>query len=282
LETDALSDSKERRSPLRSRPFRVPSRSSQQDIDQTVWEDLLPYVFFVVVMIAIAVTEWLAGLYHLPRQPWWYAGLAVAAIAVAAYKFRQLRAQVERAKRGRDREREVGELLDKLRSSAAAEVFHDIPGDEFKIDHVVLCRKGFFAIETKTYDPPAERDPTVELTGDGVLVDGRRPHHDPLRQARASADWMERLLEESIGRTFAVRGVVLFPGWYVSSMDTVWRCDLKRPWVLGPKALSAQIAREPLRYSASDVKLAAHHLGRYVRIVVPSDAGTQLARRPSS
>ncbi len=272
--TDALSDSNERRSLLRSRRFR--------GIEQTVWDHLLPYLFFVILMIAIAVTECLASLYELPRQPWWYAGLAVAAIAVAAYKFWQLREQIRLARRGRDGERAVAQLLDKLRAKAAAEVFHDVPGDGFKVDHVVLCRKGFFAIETKTYSTPTERDPKVELTRDGVLVDGRRPRKDPILQAQTGAQWVAQLLEQSTGRAFAVRGVVLFPGWYVENMDTAWRCDLRQPLVLAPRTLPGFIEREPLRHSDSDVKLAAHHLSRYVRIVVPSGPDIQPTSRPSS
>ena len=269
---DATLDTKRRRSPLKDWPRLVPGQSLKEGL-VALWDDVAPYVLFAPVMVAMAVMEWLASIRHLPRQPWLYSALAVVAVGAAAFRIWQVRARMLRLMLGRDGERVVGQLLEKLRTSNGAEVFHDVPGDGFKVDHVVLCRKGFFAIDTRTHSRPEGRDATITLTTQGLLIDGESPDADPIRQAQVNAGWLSHFLEESTGQPFAVRGVVLFPGWYVERMTTVWRCDLRQPWVLEPKALADLIAREPIRFSDGDVKLAAHHLGRYVRIVVPAQPG---------
>lgn len=87
-----------------------------------------------------------------------------------------------------------------------------------------------------------------------------RLHRNPIEQATAAARWLEKILEESTGKRFFVRGVVVFPGWFVEQRGT--RGDV---WVLEPKALPAFIENAPAMIVPSDVKLAAFHLARYVR-----------------
>jgi hypothetical protein len=262
-----LEESRPRRSTLTSAP-RVTGRPVGDDIDQTVSDELMPYLICAGGFLLIALTEWWAAIHHLPRQPWLYTGVALVAFVAAALKLRQVRVRVRRQSESKDGERVVGQYLDKLRHSVAAEVFHDIPGDGFVVDHVVLSRKGFFAIETRTHSKPTARDARIALSKDGLAIDGRCPDRVPLQQAQAGAYWLSQLLQETTGKTFNVRGVLLYPGWLIEPMDTVWRCDVQKPWVLEPKALPAVIQREPMRFSESDVKLAAHHLERYIRVVV--------------
>ncbi len=71
------------------------------------------------------------------------------------------------------------------------------------------------------------------------------------------------LLEESTGQRLPVRGVVLFPGWFVEPMTRAWK-EAGLPWVLTPKALSAFIQNEPQRLEEGEVTMAASHLDRYI------------------
>ncbi len=79
--------------------------------------------------------------------------------------------------------------------------------------------------------------------------------------AKAQASWLHGLLAGSTGKSFPVRPVVLFPGWYVKDS----RGSRKELWVLEPKALAAFLANEPEAMTAEDAKLAAFHLSRFIR-----------------
>jgi hypothetical protein len=81
---------------------------------------------------------------------------------------------------------------------------------------------------------------------------------DPI-EVTSAARWLAKRLEESTGKPFAVRGVVVFPGWFVEQ-----RSPTGHVWVLGPKALPAFIEKEPASILPADVVLAAFHLSRYV------------------
>jgi hypothetical protein len=98
---------------------------------------------------------------------------------------------------------------------------------------VVISTHEIYAIETKTRTKPS---------------------------SKTAARWLERRLQESTGKRHFVRGVVVFPGWFVEQRGP--RADV---WVLEPKALPAFIENAPAMIAPSDVALAADHLARYVR-----------------
>ena len=130
----------------------------------------------------------------------------------------------------------VGQYLEDLRRQGCR-VFHDILGDGFNIDHVVVSPRGIFVIETKTYSKSSRGRGVVEFDGERILVNGLEPERNAVRQVRALAARLKHLLAESTGRRFPVRCVVMFPGWFVENRA-------KGPsdvWVLNPKGLPAFI-----------------------------------------
>ena len=62
------------------------------------------------------------------------------------------------------------------------------------------------------------------------------------------------------GQHFAVRSVLVFPGWFVENTRKVRQPDL---WVLNPKALPKFLNREPV--AAAQVALVSSRLADCVR-----------------
>jgi hypothetical protein len=180
---------------------------------------------------------------------------------VSAYKVVKIKKRVQSLKLGRDGEKAVGQYLELLRESGCR-VFHDIVGDGFNIDHVVLSQSGIFTIETKTYSKPAKGKAVVNYDGRKVLVDGYVPDRDIVGQAAGQRDWLLETLEASTGKRFPVRAVIVFPGWWVETTDKAGSYDI---WVLNPKALPKFIDNEHEVLVVEDVKMAAFHLSRYIR-----------------
>jgi len=169
-----------------------------------------------------------------------------------------LRKKIKELKLGRDGEKIVGEQLECMREQGA-QVFHDVPAEGFNLDHVVISTQGIYAIETKTRTKPSSKARVV-VDGDSFTVAGYTPDRNPIEQVTAAARWLEKRLQESTGKRFFVRGVVVFPGWFVEQRGA--RGDV---WVLEPKALPVFIENAPAMIAPSDVTLAADHLSRYVR-----------------
>jgi hypothetical protein len=250
-----------RHSPLKAKPLRNPGQSIDEELQRIFDDQAFPYFWFPAVFCLLAAVEWFAYLSSAPRHPITFTVVAAIAVVIGAIRLVRIRKRVQQLKLGRDGERAVGQFLERLRVDGA-QIYHDIPADGFNLDHVVISPQGIFVIETKTW---SKRSPNDKVAFDGarILVGGRTPTRDPVTQIRAAVDWLRRTLEESIGKQFPVRGVIVFPGWFVEPMTPEQKAT--GIWVLEPKALPSFIEHEPNLISDSDVSLAAFHLGRYVR-----------------
>jgi hypothetical protein len=256
---DQTSDG-EARSPLKEAPLRMPGQSLDAERDRLVDDVVLPYILFPTVFWIVALIEWLLSVQHAPHQPKLFAACAVILTGVAVWRIRKLWPKVRALRQGRDGERVVGQALEELRADGAR-VFHDVPADGFNLDHVLVMAQGVFVIETKTWSKRG-KNPTISARGGRVYKDGAMVTPNPIDQARSEADWLRQMLKNSTAQDFPVRGVVLFPGWWVEGVDAETKA---KAWVLNPKALRAFLAKEANVLTAADVALAAHRITLHVR-----------------
>ena len=248
------------RSPLKQKPLRNPGQSLDAEIDRVINDKFVGYFWFAAVFWVFASMELVLKTLKYPRLPGMYAFTAIFFTVIAVYQFFRVRQRVRNLQLGRDGERAVGQYLERLRAEGA-QVFHDVLADRFNLDHVVIVDKGIFVIETKTWSKRDSKSTLKVLEGE-IFKNGFRVDPNPIQQVAASAKWLAQLITESTGKTLPTFGVVVFPGWFVEPADDKSK---KIAWVLEPKALPAFIANEPTRLAESDVKLAAFHLGRYMR-----------------
>jgi len=250
-------------SPLKDRPLPGPGESLQARLDDLREGKILVPMVTAVFLILLAGLEWLRWYRDTPPQPRLYSFFAIAYAIYAVITIRRSWAHLQAIKLGRDGERAVGQYLEQVRESGSR-VFHDIVGQGFNVDHVVVAAQGIFVVETKTWRKPARGAAHITFDGASIRADGYTPDRDPIQQALAQAAWLRDLLKESTGKAFPVKPVIVFPGWFVESAATA---EAKRLglWLLNPKALPSFIAAEPALCEIEDLKLAAYHLSRYIR-----------------
>ncbi|MDN7138084.1 NERD domain-containing protein [Pseudidiomarina sp. 1ASP75-14] len=213
-----------------------------------------------MVAVALAVTEWSRWYFDTAPNPILVSVIASVVVAIAAWKIiRGLRA-AKTVKLGIAGEKAVGQFLERLRVQGA-QVFHDVEGESFNLDHVVIHRSGIYVIETKTMSKPEKGKPELEFDGIQIKYRGKPIKGDPVTQVNAASYWLGELLSESTGRKLPVRGVVVYPGWYINSPDT----RRTKVWVLNPKALPTFIESQPSQFEPEDVHLYAYHLSRFIR-----------------
>lgn len=250
------------RSPLKDKPLRLPGQSLDEE-RRAIWDNKIEtWVLLAAFFVALAVFEWFRYFRPTPPQPWLVSLVAIGFLAYAALRFVRYRPKMRALRQGAEGERAVGQFLDRLRSDGY-QVFHDVLGEGFNLDHVVIGPAGVFTIETKTWSKPAHGDARIGYDGEKLVAGSWMPNRDPLIQAKAQARWLAALLSESTGRRLAVQPVVVFPGWYVEAAPGSQR-DV---WVMEPKGLPAFLARQQKCLSPEDIKLAAYHLSRFVRSV---------------
>jgi Nuclease-related domain len=249
------------RSPIREKPLRQPGQSLIEQ-RQKIWDDQIePYLLMALVALLLAGWEWYAHFFPRKPLPWLMTAVAAATVAFGAWRLARLRPRMKALRLGIDGERAVGQYLDRL-ASKGYRVFHDLQGDSFNVDHVLIGPGGVFTVETKTRSKPERGDARVTYDGRSITVAGFEPERDAVTQAKAQARWLSVLILESTERRQFVLPVVVFPGWYVEAAPGS-QSDV---WVMEPKGLPAFIEREPQGLSKEDVALISRCLALHMRV----------------
>lgn len=248
-----------RQSPLKQSPLRVPGQFADEAIERLIVDKETKYVVFAVGFFTVAAPEWYRYFTRAPYAPVLASIVAAIVIGFSLVKIRAIQGQIRNFKLGRDGERAVAEILDDLRPRGCG-VLHDVAGEGFNVDHVVISTRGIFAIETKT--PRKAKGDRIRVEAGRLMVGAASWGEHPIHQAIESGKWLGKLLKASTGREMPVRPVLVFPDWMVDPVPG----DVKRTvWVLNPKALPSWIENEPHRLPEEDVHLATFHLSRYIR-----------------
>lgn len=239
--------------------MRQAGQSLQEHIDKVQMEKLDSYAFVIAGFVAIAIYEWARFFLRNPPHPAYFTLATVLVIAWYLPKLIKLRRKIRQVRQGRDGERMVAEVLDRLREGGAV-IFHDIKADTFNVDHVVASRKGIFAIETKTYSK--RKGSKVHYDGTTLTVDGYIPSRDPVEQARAISRWVAKSLRDGTAKDYTVKPIVVFPGSFVNPVREHGGSDV---WVLNPEGLPMFIRNEPDRLTEEQFRGAVFHLSRIAR-----------------
>lgn len=250
----------EKRSPLKRQPLRNPGESLNEKMEDLLDDRLLPAFCIAVVTILLAGWEWWRKYTQAPPQPYVMTAFAIAAVGYTWHQFVIVRRQCRSLRLGIQGEKAVGQLLEDLRTKGYR-VIHDVPGDGFNLDHVLVGPGGVVVVETKARSKPEIGPVTVSYDGEKVLFNGLEPDRNPIVQARAACRWLKDLLLRETGKSWAVKGVVIPIGWYVDSSRPPSKCDV---WVLNETGLPKFLDNAPVVLKAEDIALAAARIEDHV------------------
>ena len=141
----------------------------------------------------------------------------------ATLKFTKRVHRIKQLRLGYECELAVGQELDLLMLKGFR-VFHDIPAENFNIDHIVIGPPGVFAVETKG------RSKTISDNGEGkkqfrvaykggVLQFPNGVDRETVPQAKRQAKWVTYWLSQATGQRLQAQPLVILPGWFVENQD---------------------------------------------------------------
>jgi len=246
------------RSPLKNQPMRIPGQSLQEEIDRKV-DKFTDHAVLLGLAFFAALLEWVKWFFKAPPQPLVFSGLAALVGVFVIMKALKTRQQLRALRQGRDGEIVIGQGLERLRERGYR-VFHDVGGNGFNIDHVLIGPTGVYSIETKTISKPPKGCCEIVYDGEKITVNGFTPDRDPIVQARAQAHWVKGFIKEVLTKELSVQPVVLYPGWYVKAPSYGGEV-----WVLNPDMLPAFLKNERPLLDSRDIQAIEGCLSVYVR-----------------
>ncbi|MBU2578244.1 NERD domain-containing protein, partial [Patescibacteria group bacterium] len=203
-----------KKSPIKDKPLRYVGQSLDERIIKLINEDAVPYIIVGFMMVCFAGYEWWRYFKNPSPHPITVSFAVVIIVLFCAYRVKKIFKQVKAVKLGRDGERAVGQYLENLREKGHR-IFHDLLGDNFNLDHVIISRKGIYVIETKTYSKPAKGEAKIGFDGEKLTIKDFEIQSKPIIQVKAASNWLKNILLETTGKSFLVKPVILFPGWYI-------------------------------------------------------------------
>lgn len=251
------------RSPLKDNPLNNPGDSLARQIDEFLYDEFIVWAFAASFTAAQVAQEWWRWYTQAPPIPFIISLIFIPVMTFCLYRASRGLKQAKRMRLGLDGEKAVGQYLERLRSDDY-QVFHDIAGPDFNLDHVLIGPGGIFTIETKTYSKPKRGNPRISFDGQTLTIGSYEPDRAPVTQAKAQAHWLKELLKDSTGQTYNTKPVIVFPGWFVEPLSAKQNKTL---WILNPKALPAFLKRTPAQLSSEQIHLAAYHLSRHCRTI---------------
>ncbi|MET3374775.1 NERD domain-containing protein [Variovorax sp. KBS0712] len=249
------------RSPLKDKPLRAPGQSVAEEREELLENAVSQPLMLALFLTIIAGLEWYRLYFDMAPSPVIFSISAGFGVAYAVFRIYRNLPKLRNLRQAIEGEKVVGQFLERLRQDGF-QVFHDVVGDGFNLDHVLIGPPGIFTVETKTWSKPASGKAEVVFDGQTLKIGSFAPDRDPIVQAKAQASWLKQLLSQSTGRKFETRPVIVFPGWFVANSG-----GFRDLWVLEPKALPSFLQSEPARLSPEDVNLASFHLSRLIRAV---------------
>jgi hypothetical protein len=259
-----------RRSPISISLLRSPGNSLREQLDEAAIDmafDLIILSTLPLMSLALYLAQGhVRGLQAMAHLTPLYFGIPLAVVSFVVRRLWKTGTRVDKLRAGFDAELAVGQELDQLARSGAV-IFHDLPAENFNIDHVVISSEGVFAVETKGFTKPnrgrGKADATVEFDG-GALRFPLWTTQRPLQQATRQAEWLSRWLSSAVGSSIPVRPVLALPGWFVKRTGSG---DVR---VYSGRELSGLLScRDAARLSAQDVRQIAHQVEQRCRTVAP-------------
>ncbi|WP_020410241.1 nuclease-related domain-containing protein [Hahella ganghwensis] len=191
--------------------------------------------------------------------------MSIVLIMTLAKVFKNAR-NVFTLKLGYECEIAVAQELDRL-MLLGYRVFHDIQGDEFNIDHIVVGPNGVFAIETKGRRRPMSKEVDKRSRHKVTCYDGRLEfpswtETEVFNQANRQAKWTSKWLSSATGNPITAMPVIVLPGWYIERKE---RSQV--PCIAGSfnsfKALVPKLKGQTL--SPSEIEAISHQIEQNCR-----------------
>jgi hypothetical protein len=204
-------------------------------------------IYSIFALFIFIIYLWFDYLFIAGKHPLVVSLLAGAIILFLIFKLIKNKKNLLNYKKGTDGEKLVGQYLDEMRDEKT-KVFHDLlVPNKFNIDHLVICTKGIYAVETKNYSQKniAYRNHSLVLSN--------YTNTKILKQISAQKIFLENLIKTKINFNYPVTPILIFPEHFIEK-NNFYEAKKDGFWILNEKVISIFIQNEPEMYTLEEVE----------------------------
>jgi len=255
-----------RRNPINNNLLRSPGESLRHRIED-VNLDISTYLSLVTILPLMLYALYISfsSLKNLSLfANVFYFVISLFSIVFIIYKLIKLVTIKAKLSLGYDAELAVGQELNSMMRDGYW-VFHDVPAENYNIDHVLVGVAGVFAIETKGRSKLKQKDGKADHR---VIYDGYKldfpgwSETKPLDQASRQAKSLQTWLSSAVGEDVQVKPVLVLPGWFIERSSGAGMIVLNGK---NPNSVLGRVYGNPLDDKL--IKRIAHQLDQRCRTV---------------
>ncbi len=246
---------------LQRRPAGETLRIKLEALDEKLTDDIMGLILFPMLMVFVLVLS------H-PKD-WISPVICFLISAGSAVFFGRRIYRTTRSKSnhrlGFEGERFVGEELSRL-IVHKFEIYHDVPFENFNLDHVLVGPRGVFLVETKTRRKPLDDsgDAKYRVRFDGKFLHwpwGQDAHG--IEQAKNNAKTLGNWLSSATAENVRAIPILTLPGWMVDR-----KAAANGIYVLNPKEIFGVCSSLPQIINDQQIQRICHQLNQKCRIEV--------------
>ena len=255
--------------PIKGALLRRAGQGIEDEIKKVEEEVRQPAIVYLLILVSLCLYSWILYVFNWENNPYYVTAYTGIAFLWLYYLMKGSVKKIKQLDQGRRGEWAVADYLSNNVTDETCRFYNDLVFDEgFNIDHVIISTRGIFVLETKTYDKPASHA-EIHVRDDGIHFPNFTGRAE-LDQAQRNADFFKRWLKNSFGKDIAVKGVLLFPGWFVKDHRAQ-----KKPWVLSPKAFLTWYRNQDQCLSVDDYNLVKQAVMGFVKAREAGVAGSE-------
>jgi len=242
---------------LKEQPARNPAQSLDEKINKIEGESVNDAVLLFVLPIIFCIVVWIIWAFNIQVNPVLVTIILLPVSAFALMRMFKIRKYLHDHRLGREGERIVGQYLNKL-NYFGYRVIHDVVFERGNIDHLIVCKKGVFTIETKTLRKKGKGDGNISYDGKNVLVNGASLPRNPIPQAQGQARQLAKFIKMKTAEKIPVQPIVVFPDWFVENEVT------KDIWLISHKQIRYKIMELEDKLSQKEVDIICNNIYEHV------------------
>jgi len=246
---------------LQRRPAGEALRIKLETLDEKLTDDILGLIMFPMLMVFV--------MDFLHPKDWVSPIIGFLLCAGSSVFFGKRIYLASRSKSnyrlGFEGERFVGEELSRL-IACKFEIYHDVPFEDFNLDHVLVGSRGVFVVETKTRRKPVRDSGEKQYR---VLFDGKflqwpwgQDSHG-IEQAKNNAKTLSSWLSSATAENVKVTPILTLPGWMVDR-----KAAANGIYVLNPKEIFGVCSSLPQTINDQQIQRICHQLNQKCRLEV--------------
>ena len=237
-----------------------PSNGQDKIVRAQFEQYLRPYILIIGMLCALLVLEVYRWYTQSPPLPGVFLGLFLVTLTYSVYRIHEYKDHFHFLRLGKNGEPEIAAILKTFSENTDSAIYKDVKFGRDKVDYLITNKAGVYLINLINWHAPVNNEAIINYKEEEILLNGYRPDANPLLALKHITHWLDGKLTKSTNQPVLVQPIIVFPGWFVKTPDTVTTVK-----VMNPRELSGYLQSRRNVLSGNDKTLLDYQIGKFIK-----------------